>query len=114
MKKILLIIVAVATMLSAQSIDEILKENNCFTCHDINKRKKAPTFKKVAKKNQKKYGAQAQEMMMKSLKNGSRGQYRYYSDTTMPAYENLSSQELQSITTWILNTNKGKKKKLYF
>ncbi len=114
MKKILLILVAVATMLSAGSVDIILKENSCLTCHDVNKVKKAPTFKKIAKKNKKKYGPQAQEMMMKSLINGSRGQYRYYSDTTMPAYKNISNSDLVRITTWILNTNKGKKKKPIF
>ena len=106
--------IAITSILSAQNAEKILKANNCFSCHDVSKVKKAPSFKKIAKKNQKKYGVQAQEKMMKSLLNGSRGQYRYYADTSMPAYKNLSNGDLVRVTTWILNTNKGKKKSSIF
>lgn len=114
MKKILLIIVAVAVSLSAEMGKDIVKEHGCMKCHAVKKRSLGPSFKKIAKKNIKWYKDDAKSNIMKTIKEGSRGKYRYFSDTTMPAHEKISDFYLGKIADWILETNKKSKKERFF
>ncbi len=113
MKKILLIILVITVSLSAQSAKKLTEKLGCMECHDVNKRKSAPAFKKIAKKSIKWHGDSAQESLVASIKNGSRGKYRYFSDTTMPAYKKISDASLNNIANWILSTNKKGKKGIF-
>lgn len=50
-----LVFTALVTPVSAQTIDEdaaiaLAKKGNCFKCHSVEKRKKAPSYREVAKK----------------------------------------------------------------
>ncbi len=102
MKKIFIIAVATVSMLFAQNAEILVKENGCMECHNIMGKKVAPAFKGTARKNLKRYGNDAKLQIIKSIKNGSKGKYRNFSDTSMPAYSNLSDKELDEISTWIL------------
>ncbi|HIP13349.1 MAG TPA: cytochrome c [Arcobacter sp.] len=81
---------------------QLLEQNRCMTCHNIMGKKVAPAFMGTAKKNTKWYGDKAQEMMIKSIKNGSKGKYKKFADTQMPAYPHISDEDLKTITSWIL------------
>lgn len=57
-----LVFTAFVTPVSAQTIDEdaaiaLAKKGNCFKCHSVEKRKKAPSYREIAKKYSKKPNA---------------------------------------------------------
>ncbi|MEA3331336.1 MAG: c-type cytochrome [Campylobacterota bacterium] len=103
MKKILLVALATVTVLSAQSGETLVKENGCMECHNIMGKKLAPAFKGTARKNLKWYGNDAKLKIIDSIKNGSKGKYRNFADTEMPAYGHLADKDLDEISTWILD-----------
>ena len=101
------IIVASALIITTQGMaasnaEELLKTNGCMACHNIMGKKAAPAFMGTAKKNIKWHGEDAQEIMMKSIKSGSKGKYGNFKHTQMPAYSHISNKDLETITSWIL------------
>ena len=102
MKKIIIAIVFASTLLLSNSGEQLTIQNGCMECHNIMGKKAAPAFMGTAKKNTKWYGDEAKANIIKSIKNGSKGKYRQFSDTEMPAYPNISQTDLETIASWIL------------
>ena len=100
--KILFIGLIVGSALFAQSAEELMEQNGCFSCHAIASKKAAPAFAGIGMRTQRFEGSAAKETIMNSIHNGSQGKYRRFSDTAMPAYPNLTQEQLSTIADYIL------------
>jgi len=109
MKKLILTIFLASGVLLANSGEELTKQNGCMECHNIMGKKAAPAFMGTAKKNLKWYGDDAKANIIKGIKNGSKGKYRQFADTEMPAYSNISTSDLDTIASWILSEFKKRR-----
>ncbi len=87
------------------NINKILNDNSCMSCHNIATPYKAPPFAKIARRNLKWYGDNAQERITDSIKNGSIGKYPPFGNTTMPSFPYLNRQQLDNLSKWILSLN---------
>ena len=90
--------------------EQLVKNNGCMECHNVMGKKLAPAFMGIAKKNIRWFGDDAKLKIIKSIKNGSQGKYRRFSDTKMPAFSHLTDKELNSIADWILQEYDKNKK----
>ncbi|SFV61687.1 hypothetical protein MNB_SM-7-674 [hydrothermal vent metagenome] len=102
MKKMIFTAILLSGVLFAQSADEIMKANGCFACHAIASKKAAPAFAGIGKRNKRFEGANAKATIMNSIKNGSKGKYPMFADSAMPAFANLSQEELSTLADYIL------------
>ncbi len=102
MKRILLSALFLSGLLFAQNAQEIIEQNGCLNCHAIASKKAAPAFAGIGKRNQRFEGANAKTAIMNAIKNGSTGKYPMFSDSQMPAYGNLSEEELSALADYIL------------
>ena len=95
--KFILITSLITTGLFANSTDgyQLIKNNGCLSCHAIASKKSAPAFAGIAKRNTKFYGSGAKTVIIRSIKNGSKGKYPYFNNTAMPAFDNLTLKELR-------------------
>ena len=102
MKKVLTTILLLGGALFAQSAQEILQQNGCLNCHAVANKKAAPAFAGIGKRNQHFERANAKTAIMNAIKNGSKGKYPMFSNSAMPAFGNLSEQELSTLADYIL------------
>ena len=112
MKKIILTVLVTNGLLFANNGEQLIKNNGCMECHNIMGKKLAPAFMGTARKNISWFGDGAKLKIVESIKNGSKGKYRKFSDTKMPAFSHLTDEELNSIADWILKEY-DKNKKLH-
>jgi len=103
MKKIILVGLVVTGTLFAGSAEELMKQNGCFACHAVASKKSAPAFAGIGMRNKRFEGANAKEVIMQSIKNGSKGKYPMFSDTAMPAFSNFTQEELGTLADYILS-----------
>ncbi len=105
MKKIVLFlgVVGVFGSLFAADAQTLLEQNGCMACHNIMGKKTAPAFMGVARRNLRFEGANAKANIINSIKNGSKGKYRYFTNTQMPPFPNISATDLDTIATYILS-----------
>ena len=106
MKKIVLALGVIGLFSGAFATDAqtLLNQNGCMSCHNVMGRKSAPAFMGVARRNLRQNSYQtAKRNIENSIKNGSQGKYRYFTDTQMPPFANLSSDDLDTIATYILS-----------
>ena len=103
MKKIIFTSVIFATVVSAQSAQEIIDVKGCTACHAVASKKSAPAFAGIGKRNKMQNGSNAKDIIVNSIKNGSSGKYQMFADSKMPPYPNLSTQELSTISDYILS-----------
>jgi len=89
--------------LFASTADELITQNGCLACHALASKKNAPAFAGIGRKNQRFYGSNAKAVIAKSIKNGSSGKYPRFSDTSMPAFGNLSNEDLGILADYILS-----------
>ena len=82
--------------------EQLVQSNGCMDCHNIMGKKLAPAFMGIARKNTNWFGNEAKAKIIESIKNGSKGKYRNFTNTEMPAYGYLTSKELETISNWIL------------
>ena len=73
----------------------VLERKNCLGCHGNGKL--APSFKAIAKR----YGPGGAEAVKRAITLGSRGKWKGYK-VPMPAFGDLTPEELDAITAWIL------------
>ncbi len=102
MKKLIIGVIVLGSVLLAQDAKEIMEKNGCFACHAMTTKKKAPAFACIGKRNLRFEGTNAKEVIINSIKNGSQGKYPRFSGSVMPPYKNLSSTELSLIAEYIL------------
>jgi len=102
MKKIFITTVILSGVLFAQSAEEIIDVNGCLACHAVASKKAAPAFAGIGKRNKIFEGANAKAIIINSIKNGSQGKFPKFSDTAMPAFPSLTSEELSKVADYIL------------
>lgn len=103
MKKILFLSVVLGVSLFAnESAQTLLQNNGCLSCHAVASKKAAPAFAGIGMRNKRFEGAQAKEVIMQSIKNGSQGKYPRFSESAMPPFTNLTQDELSTLADYIL------------
>jgi len=102
-RKILWVSALVGSCLFANSAEELIEQNGCLACHAVASKKTAPAFAGIGMRNKRFEGASAKETIMNSIKNGSKGKYRMFSSSEMPAFANLSDSDLSLIADYILS-----------
>ena len=102
MKKIFIATLVLSGVLFAQSAQELIDANGCLACHAVASKKVAPAFAGIGMRNKRFEGANAKATIMNSIKNGSQGKYPMFSDSAMPAFKNLSQQDLSTLADYIL------------
>lgn len=90
--------------LFAHSAQEILSQNSCMKCHNINGMKYAPAFSMIIRMNRGWFGLSESDIK-KSIRYGSQGKYPMFANTKMPAFKNLSDKELDTIVNWLKTLN---------
>ncbi|HIP12011.1 MAG TPA: c-type cytochrome [Arcobacter sp.] len=77
--------------------EQIAKLNSCMSCHDISKKKIAPSFKTIAKQSNKKD-------ILYTLLNGSKGKYKGFEKSYMPPLgKSICKKDLEELSSWILS-----------
>ena len=95
--------VGVFSSVFAADAQTLLGQNGCMACHNIMGKKTAPAFMGVARRNLRFEGANAKTNIINSIKNGSKGKYRYFQDAQMPPFSNISNGDLDTIADYILS-----------
>jgi len=103
MKKIILTVLVANGLLFANDGEQLVKNNGCMECHNIMGKKLAPAFMGTARKNIRWFSDDAKQKIIESIKNGSKGKYKKFTNTEMPAFNHLTDKELNNIADWILN-----------
>ncbi len=101
MKKLALTLLLTSSTMWANG-EQLAQSNGCMDCHNIMGKKLAPAFMGIARKNTNWFGNEAKAKIIESIKNGSKGKYRKFTNTEMPAYGYLTNDELDIISNWIL------------
>ena len=84
------------------SIQERVEEKyRCQNCHDKSKDKVAPSFEKIAKR----YDKKDKNILINSIKNGSKGKYKGFK-IPMPPFKKMSDKEINGMVDWILSLKK--------
>lgn len=96
----LVIIGLISSSLFSKSAQEIVTQNGCMECHNINGMKYAPPFSMILRMNEGWFGL-SENNIKDSIRNGSQGKYSMFSNTKMPAFKNLSDEELDTLLTWL-------------
>ena len=73
-------------------------QNNCLSCHRIDKKIVGPSFKDIAKR----YRSRPQEIL-KSIESGSKGKWESARGAVMPPFKKLSKEESVTLQEWILS-----------
>ena len=74
--------------------EQIAIHGGCFTCHDKQKAKVAPSFKMIATKSK--------DEIIQVIKVGSKGTWKGFERMMMPPYQqNLSQADIESLADWI-------------
>ena len=92
-----LLLSAGAFALQAQANEALANKSGCLGCHAIATKLVGPAYKDVAAKYADQ--ADAQTMLMQSIRNGSVGKW---GELPMPAHPKISDADLKKLATWIL------------
>jgi len=85
-----------------ESVQKLLDESNCRSCHAMDHKVVGPSYIDVAKK----YGAQpnSPEQLARSIREGGSGKW---GNVAMPPHPDLSDAQLTEMVRWILSLNSG-------
>jgi cytochrome c len=100
MKRVLLIMAAMATFSAPVLADEALaKSKNCMACHAVEKKLVGPSYKSIAQK----YAgdAKAAELLATKIVKGGAG---VWGAIPMPANPQVSEADAKKLAAWVLNT----------
>jgi len=111
MKKLIWILgfMGLSSLSFASDAQTILKQNGCMACHNIVGKKAAPAFRGIAMRNLR-WGSyeSAKKSIENSIKNGSKGKYMNFVNTQMPPFPNMSSKDLDTVSSYILSLAQGR------
>lgn len=100
MKRVLLIMAAMATFSAPVLADEALaKSKNCMACHAVEKKLVGPSYKSIAQK----YAgdAKAAELLATKIVKGGAG---VWGAIPMPANPQVNEADAKKLAAWVLNT----------
>ena len=78
--------------------ERLALQNNCLSCHKVDKHIIGPAFKDVAIRK-----GNSLKVLIHSIKNGSKKKYASSKNAIMPAFKNLSDGDIKIIAEWILS-----------
>ncbi len=73
--------------------EKLAMHNGCLNCHDKLKAKVAPSFRAIAQKKN--------SEIKSIIKKGSKGKWKGFEKSFMPAYKKLSDAEIETLVKWI-------------
>jgi len=96
--QIALCLMAGLATLQAQANETLAGKSGCLGCHAVATKLVGPAYKDVAAK----YAGQAdaQTMLMQSIRNGSVGKW---GELPMPAHPKISDADLKKLAAWVLS-----------
>jgi cytochrome c len=97
MKYLLLPVMFVAGVATAQADPALATKNNCMACHAVDKKLVGPSYRDVAKK----YAGTSADALATSIKKGGAGKW---GPIPMPAQPQLSDADAKNLAAWILST----------
>lgn len=92
-KTIISLALTLTAITAAHANEQIARNNQCFKCHEIDTKKKAPSFKSIAQNSD---AAEIKD----TIRNGVTS---LLGKEKMPAYRNMSDADLNALTRWILS-----------
>ena len=78
--------------------ERLALQNNCLSCHKVDRKIVGPAFRDVARKK-----GNSLEVLVHSVKNGSKKKYASSKGAIMPAFTQLSDADVKTISEWILS-----------
>lgn len=81
---------------------KVLKQNDCFKCHAIDKTKKGPSYKKIAAKYKGKE-AEGEEKMIKNITTGPKVKLEDGTEEEHKIIDITDQNELKKLVRWILS-----------
>jgi len=111
MKKIIFIALVLSGIAYGSSGEEIAIKNGCMDCHKMASKNIAPAFLGTARRNIRLDGDNARVTLANAIKNGSHGKYKNFLNEKMPAFPNLSDDEVNTLVSWILDAYKDYRNK---
>jgi cytochrome c len=80
----------------------LAKSNNCFKCHQVDKAKKGPSYKKIAAKLKGK--PDSEDKMVKYLMNGAKVKLEDGTEDDHKIIETKDEKEIRNLVAWIMAT----------
>lgn len=85
----------------AEAAEKLLKRNDCFKCHAIDKDKRAPAYKKVAARlRARSYGV---DYVIKHVTTGPAVRFEDGTEERHKIIDTQDRAELENLATWLLN-----------
>lgn len=86
------------------AVKALLKKNDCFKCHAIDKTKKGPSYKKIAAKYKEKGNlAEAEQKMIKHMTTSPKVKLEDGTEEEHKIIDTKDPAELKSVAQWILS-----------
>ena len=95
MKTLLLPVLLVTGMVTAQADQALATKNNCMACHAVDKKVVGPAYRDVAKK----YAGTSADVLAASIRKGGVGKW---GQIPMPPQAQLSEADSKKLATWIM------------
>lgn len=90
-----------AAAVTAGDAETMMKSSDCFACHTVDTKLVGPAYAWIAYRF--KDDQAAPTKLAAAIKNGSSGQWTAYTGgVAMPAHPQLSDDQLQAMTKWVL------------
>ena len=87
--------------MDAGAAQALARQNNCFKCHAIDKKKEGPPWKDVAAKNKGKSDAEA--MLIKHLTTGPKVKFDDGHEEDHPIVKSKTPEDTKNLVDWILS-----------
>jgi cytochrome c len=97
----LLLSTSATAAVDAAAAQALVKENECFKCHTIDKTKKGPSYKKIAEKYRGKADVEAK--LIKHITSGVKVKLEDGSEVEHKIIETTDQAELSNLVRWILS-----------
>lgn len=89
-----------------QAIHALLKKNDCFKCHAVNKTKKGPSYKKISAKLKEKANgdlAAAEKTIIKHITTGPKVKLKDGTEEDHKIIDTKDPAQLKAVADWILS-----------
>ena len=95
----ILLFISTTVFATTDSLDALMKQNNCYMCHSITKKVVGPAFTEVAKKY--KNNAQAEDILTTKISKGGSG---VWGSAPMPSMDvkGTKQQDMRRIVQFVL------------
>jgi cytochrome c len=87
----------------ADAAQELAKQNNCFKCHQVEKKKDGPSYKEVAAKYRDKAKAESQERIVTHLTTGEMAKFPDGHEEKHKVVKAKDPAEVKNLVDWILS-----------